>query len=79
MNWYKILPCPNYAISEDGQSVKNIATDQLLKHNVAPYAQDGLRRVTLRHKAVYHNKVRSAPKVYTLESLKQYIKNENKL
>lgn len=79
MNWYRIIPCPNYAVSEDGQSVKNIATDQLLNHNVAPYAKDGLRRVTLRHKSVYHNKVRSAPKVYTLESLKEFIKEENKL
>ena len=79
MNWYRIIPYPNYAISEDGQSVKNIATGQLLNHNVAPYAKDGLRRVTLRHKSVYHNKVRSAPKVYTLESLKQFIKEENKL
>ena len=79
MNWYKIPPCPNYAISEDGKSVKNITTDQLLNHNVAPYAKDGLRRITLRHKSVYNNKVRSAPKVYTLESLRQYIKEENKL
>ena len=79
MNWYKITTCPNYAVSEDGQLVKNIATDQLLNHNVAPYAKDGLRRVTLRHKAVYHNKVRSAPKVYTLKSLKEFIKEENKL
>ncbi len=79
MNWYKIPPCPNYAISEDGQSVKNIITNQLLNHNVAPYAKDGLRRVTLRRKAVYHNKVQSAPKVFTLTALKQFIKEENKL
>ena len=79
MNWYKITTCPNYAISEDGQSVKNITTGQLLNHNVAPYAKDGLRRVTLRHKAVYHNKVRSAPKVYTLNALKEFIKPENRL
>ena len=77
MNWYKITTCPNYAVSEDGQLVKNIATGQLLNHNVAPYAKDGLRRVTLRHKAVYHNKVRSAPKVYTLNALKEFIKPEN--
>lgn len=79
MNWYRITPCPNYAISEDGQLVKNITTNQLLNHNVAPYAKDGLRRVTLRYKAVYHNKVRSAPKVYTLNALKEFIKPENKL
>ena len=79
MNWYRIIPCPNYAISEDCQQVKNITTDQLLNHNVAPYAKDGLRRVTLRHKAVYHNKVRSAPKIYTLNALKEFIKEENKL
>ena len=79
MNWYKITPCPNYAISEDGKLVKNITTDQILKHNSTSYAKDGLRRVTLRRKAVYHNKVRSAPKVYTLVSLKEFIKPENKL
>lgn len=79
MNWYRITPCPNYAISEDGQQVKNITTGQILKHNSTTYAPDGLRRVTLRHKAVYHNKVRSAPKVYTVESLKKFIKEENKL
>ena len=79
MNWYRIIPCSNYAISEDGQQVKNITTGQILKHNSTTYAPDGLRRVTLRRKAVYHNKVRSAPKVYTLESLKEFIKPENKL
>lgn len=79
MNWYRITPCPNYAISEDGQSVKNITTDQLLKHNSTPYAPDGLRRVTLRHTVVYKNHVGRMPKVYTVESLKQYIKPENKL
>ena len=79
MNWYRIPPCPNYAISEDAVNVKNINTGIILQHNTASYAKDGLRRVTLRHTAVYHNKVRSAPKVYTVESLRQYIKEENKL
>ena len=79
MNWYRITPCPNYAISEDGQQVKNITTDQILKHNSTSYAKDCLRRITLRRKAVYHNKVRSAPKVFTVESLKEFIKPENKL
>ena len=63
MNWYRITPCPNYAISEDGQSVKNITTDQLLKHNSTPYAPDGLRRVTLRRTVVYKNHVGRMPKV----------------
>lgn len=80
MNWYKISPCPNYAISEDGQLVKNITTDQLLNHNVAPYAKDGLRRVTLRHNITNHaGKTRSVTAVFTVESLKKYIKEENKL
>lgn len=79
MNWYKIVPCPNYAISEDGQQVKNIITNQIIKHNTAPYAKDGLRRITLWRKVVYHNKVRSAPKVYNIISLKEFIKEENKL
>ena len=77
MNWYKIPPCPNYAISEDGKSVKNITTDQLLNHNVAPYAKDGLRRITLRHKTTYLGKTISTPVVYTIESLKKYIIKEN--
>ena len=80
MNWYRITPCPNYAISEDGQSVKNITTDQLLKHNVAPYAQDGLRRVTLRRNIKnYAGKIRSVAATFTVKSLNEYIKEENKL
>lgn len=79
MNWYIINPCPNYAISEDGVNVKNINTNQILTHNTSSYAKDGLRRVTLWRRMVYHNKVRSAPKVYTVLSLKQFIKEENKL
>lgn len=79
MNWYRITPCPNYAISEDGQQVKNITTDQILNHNTTSYAKDGLRRVTLRR--YVNNKIKkySMPKVYTLVSLKEFIKEENKL
>ena len=73
MNWYKITTCPNYAISEDGQQVKNITTDQILKHNSASNAKDGLRRVTLRRMVVYKNHAGRMPKVYTLESLKESI------
>ena len=80
MNWYRITPCPNYAISEDGQQVKNITTDQILSHNTASYAKDGLRRVTLRHNIRnYLGKIRSVTAVFTVESLKRYIKEENKL
>lgn len=79
MNWYKITPCPNYAVSEDGQQVKNITTGQLLNHNTATHAKDGLRRVTLRRRVVYQNRVGSRPKVYTLVALKEFIKPENKL
>ena len=79
MNWYRIIPCPNYAISEDGQQVKNITTDQILNHHTAPYAKDGLRRVTLRRYVDYKIKKYSMPKVYTLVSLKEFIKEENKL
>lgn len=79
MNWYRITPCPNYAISEDGQQVKNITTDQILNHHTAPYAKDGLRRVTLRRYVDNKIKKYSMPKVYTLVSLKQFIKEENKL
>ena len=79
MNWYRITPCPNYAISEDGQQVKNITTDQILNHNTASYAKDGLRRVTLRRYVDNKIKKYSMPKVYTLVSLKEFIKEENKL
>ena len=79
MNWYRISTCPKYAISEDGTQVKNIRTGIILNHNTAKFAPDGLRRVTLRHKAVYNNNVQSRPKVYTLVALKQFIKEENKL
>ena len=79
MNWYRITPCPNYAISEDGQQVKNITTDQILNHHTAPYAKDGLRRVTLRRYVDDKIKKYSMPKVYTLVSLREFIKEENKL
>lgn len=79
MNWYRITPCPNYAISEDCQQVKNITTDQILNHHTAPYAKDGLRRVTLRRYVDNKIKKYSMPKVYTLVSLKEFIKEENKL
>lgn len=79
MNWYRITPCPNYAISEDGQQVKNITTDQILKHNSSSYAKDGLRRVTLRRTVNYQNRFGRMPKVYTVVSLKEFIKEENKL
>ena len=79
MNWYRITPCPNYAISEDGQQVKNITTSQILKHNSTTYAKDGLRRVTLRRTVTYQNHIGRMPKVYTVKSLKEFIKPENKL
>ena len=79
MNWYRITPCPNYAISEDGQQVKNITTNQILKHNSTTYAKDGLRRVTLRRTVIYKNHVGRMPKVYTVVSLREFIKEENKL
>lgn len=80
MKWYKIPPCPNYAISEDGVNVKNIRTNIILKHNTSFYAKDGLRRVTLRHDITNHvGKIRSVPIVFTVKSLKIYIKEENKL
>ena len=80
MNWYRIPPCPNYAISEDGVDVKNIRDNRILKHNTASFAKDGLRRVTLRHNITnYAGKTRSVTTTFTVESLKKYIKEENKL
>lgn len=80
MNWYRIPPCPNYAISEDGVDVKNIRDNRILKHNTASYAKDGLRRVTLRRNITnYIGRARSVTACFTIESLKQFIKEENKL
>ncbi len=80
MKWYKIPPCPNYAISEDGVNVKNIKSNLILKHNTSSFAKDGLRRVTLRHNITNHvSKTRSVTATFTVESLKKYIKEENKL
>lgn len=79
MNWYKIPPCPNYAISEDGVDVKNIKTNIILKHNTSSYAKDGLRRVTLRCNKTFFSKTKSVAVVFTIESLKKHIKKENKL
>lgn len=78
MNWYRISPCPNYAISEDGVNVKNIRNNRILKHNTSSYAKDGLRRVTLRHNIINPiGKTRSVTATFTVESLKKYIKEEN--
>ena len=78
MKWYRIPPCPNYAISEDGVDVKNIDNNRILKHNTSSYAKDGLRRVTLRHNIINHlGKLRSVTAIFTVESLKKYIKEEN--
>ena len=79
MNWYKIPLCPNYAISEDGVEVKNIKTNIILKHNTSSYAKDGLRRVTLRCNKTFFGKTRSVATVFTIKSLRKYIKEENKL
>lgn len=77
MNWYRIIPCPNYAISEDGVDVKNIKTNIILKHNTSSYAKDGLRRVTLRHNITNYGKTRSVTAVFTIKSLEKYIIEEN--
>lgn len=75
-----IPPCPNYAISEDGVNIKNIRDNRILKHNTASFAKDGLRRVTLRHNITnYMGKTRSVTATFTIESLKKFIKEENKL
>ena len=80
MNWYIITTCPNYAISEDGVDVKNIRDNRILKHNTSSYAKDGLRRVTLRHNITNPiGKTRSVTATFTVESLKKYIKKENKI
>lgn len=79
MKWYRIPPCPNYAISEDGEDVKNIKTNIILNHNTSSYAKDGLRRVTLRCNKTIFGKTRSVATVFTVKYLRQHIKEENKL
>lgn len=79
MKWYRIIPCPDYAISEDGQQIKNINSDQILNHNTAAYAKDGIRRVTLRYTYNYKGKTSRRRRTYPITFLKQYIKEENKL
>lgn len=79
MNWYRITPCPDYAISEDGLQVKSLKSNKLLNHNTSSNAIDGIRRVTLRYTGVYMNKIYRRRRVYPIDFLKQYIKEENKL
>lgn len=76
MNWYRISPCPNYAINEEGQ-IMNITTKKILNHNSTTTAKDGLKRVTLYYRAFVFNSFRSVKKVFVVNKLKEYIKKEN--
>ena len=55
MNWYRITPCPDYAISEDGLQIKSLKSNKILNHNSSAKAKDGIRRVTLRYTCIYQN------------------------
>ena len=55
MNWYRITPCPDYAISEDGLQIKSLKSNEILNHNSSAKAKDGIRRVTLRYTCIYQN------------------------
>lgn len=79
MNWYRITPCPDYAVSEDGLQVKSLKSGQILNHNTSAYAKDGIRRVTLRYTAVYRDKSYRKRRAYPITFLKNFIKEENKL
>lgn len=78
MNWYKIIPCPKYAIREDGEVVANIKTMHILHHNSTSTAKDKLKRITLYYNKTYLGKLKAYRQVYTLKYLKEtFIKNEN--
>ena len=78
MNWYRITPCPKYAISEDGQNVLNIERMSILHHKTAAYAKDGLRRVTLYYNKTYRGHTKAYKQAYTLIYLKNnFIRSEN--
>ena len=79
MNWYRITPCPDYAISEDGLQIKSLKSNKILNHNSSAKAKDGIRRVTLRYTCIYQNKFCRKRITYPITFLKQYIKKENKL
>ena len=80
MNWYSITPCPKYAISENGEQVKNITTGHILNHNTSSHAKDGLRRVTLYYNKTFRGITRAHRQAYSLKYLKEnFIKEENKL
>ena len=78
MKWYRIVPCPKYAISEDGQNVLNTERMSILHHKTAVFAKDGLRRVTLYYNKTYRNHTKAYRQAYTLIYLKDnFIKPEN--
>ena len=78
MNWYRITPCPKYAISEDGQNVLNIERMTILHHKTAAYAKDGLRRVTLYYNKTFMGHTKAYKQAYTLKYLhNNFVKKEN--
>ena len=79
MDWYRITPCPDYAINEDGLQIKSLKSNKLLNHNTSSNAKDGIRRITLRYTCACKNKVCRRRRTYPITFPRQYIKEENKL
>ena len=78
MKWYRITPCPKYAISEDGLNVMNTQTMHILHHQTAAYAKDGLRRVTLYYNKEFRGHIKAYKQAYSLPYLKDnFVKEEN--
>ena len=77
MKWYKINPCPKYAISDDGEQVLNTVSMKILHHNAAKYAPDNVRRITLYYLSEFMGKLKTYKKVFNINQLKEYIKEEN--
>lgn len=78
MNWYRIVPCPKYAISDDGQNVLNVERMTILHHKTAVDAKDGLRRVTLYYNKTFMGHTKAYRQAYTLKHLKEnFVKDEN--
>lgn len=77
MKWYRINPCPKYAISDDGEQVLNTISMKILHHHTAKYAPDNIRRITLYYLSEFMGKLKTYKKVFTINQLKEYIKEEN--
>lgn len=77
MNWYRIKPCPIYAISEDGKHILNTERMAVLHHQTGK-ASAG-RRVTLYYSKTFKGQMKAYRQAYPLEHLKTFINDDNKV